>query len=85
TLAGLVAQLVALIGALVNTYALPDKAWFVILLVGGVLGVVGVFLAPFAVMIAYLIAGPDVASAEAGRPAGREAAAPPPATLMPSS
>lgn len=56
--AGALVQLVAWIGALVNTYPLQDKVWFVVLLVGGLLslafGVVG-----FAVMVAYLIAGPD--------------------------
>lgn len=82
-LGGVVAQLVALVGALINTYALPDKAWFVILLVGGVLGAVGVLVAPFAVMVAYLIAGPD--APQAGVAPTRGAAAPPPATLMPSS
>ncbi len=57
-LAGLVLQLVAWIGALVSTYHLPDKAWFVVLLVGGLLGLVS-GLAGFAAMVAYVIAGPD--------------------------
>lgn len=56
--AGGLVQLVAWIGALINTYPLQEKTWFVVLLVGGLLGlafgVVG-----FAVMVAYLIAGPD--------------------------
>ena len=56
--AGAIIQLVAWIGALLNTYPLADKTWFVVLLVGGLLslafGVVG-----FAVMVAYLIGGPD--------------------------
>ena len=50
---GGILQLVAWIGALVNTARLPDKLWFIVLLVGGVIG----FSLP--VMIAYLIAGPD--------------------------
>src|SRR5574340_1272861 len=36
--AGGVAQLAAWIGALVNTYQLEDKAWFIVLLAGGLLG-----------------------------------------------
>ena len=57
-LAGLVLQLVAWIGALVSTYQLPDKAWFAVLVVGGLLGLVS-GLAGFAVMVAYVMAGPD--------------------------
>jgi hypothetical protein len=51
-------QLAAWIGALFNTYMLPSKAWFLILLLGGVLSIV---LAPigFAVMLAYVVAAPD--------------------------
>lgn len=55
--AGLV-QLAAWIGALVNTYQLQDKAWFAVLLAGGVLGL-AFGLIGFAAMVAYLIAGPD--------------------------
>jgi hypothetical protein len=55
--AGLV-QLAAWIGALINTYQLPDKAWFAVLLAGGVLGF-AFGLIGFAAMVAYLIAGPD--------------------------
>jgi hypothetical protein len=58
-LVGAVLQLVAWIGALVNTFALADKAWFVVLLAGGLIGFAGVVFAPFVVMIGYLIAGPD--------------------------
>ena len=62
--AGGIVQLAAWIGALVNTYQIADKAWFIVLLAGGILGLVsGVF--GFAVMVAYLVAGPD------GLPAGR--------------
>lgn len=44
---------VAWIGAVVATAALPDKVWFIVLLVGGLLSV------GFAVTLAYVIAGPD--------------------------
>lgn len=44
---------IAWIGAVLNTANLPDKTWFVILLVGGLLGV------GFAVTLVYVIAGPD--------------------------
>jgi hypothetical protein len=56
--AGGVAQLAAWIGALVNTYQLADKAWFIVLLAGGLLGL-SFGLIGFAVMVAYLVAGPD--------------------------
>jgi hypothetical protein len=50
---GLVGGLVSWIGALLNTAALPDKTWFILLLVLGLLsfGLVA--------MIAYVIGGPD--------------------------
>lgn len=78
-IAGAIAQLVAWIGALVNTYALMDKTWFVVLLVGGLIGV-AFGLAHLAAMIAYVIAGPD------GTVDQREVAPPmqPPATLSPT-
>jgi hypothetical protein len=51
-------QLAAWIGGLVNSFMLPEKTWFFVLLIGGVLslafGLVG-----FAVMVAYVIAAPD--------------------------
>jgi hypothetical protein len=58
TLIGSIVQLVAWVGALVNSYALPEKTWFLILLLGGLLSVA---FAPigFAVMVAYVIAAPD--------------------------
>ena len=56
--AGGAAQLAAWIGALVNTYQLEDKAWFIVLLAGGLLGL-SFGLIQFAVMVAYLVAGPD--------------------------
>jgi hypothetical protein len=55
---GGIVQLVAWIGALINTYRLEDKTWFIVLLAGGLLGL-GFTLVGFAVMVAYLIAGPD--------------------------
>lgn len=61
---GAVIQLAAWIGALVNTYQLEDKAWFIALLIGGLLGF-AFGLIGFAVMVAYLVAGPD------GMPEGR--------------
>ena len=73
--AGGIVQLAAWIGALVNTYQIEDKAWFITLLAGGLLGLVsGVF--GFAVMVAYLVAGPD------GMPAGRARTAPASAPYM---
>jgi len=71
-LIGGVVQFAAWIGALANSYALPDKIWFVVLLVGGLLSIA---FAPigFAAMVAYVIAAPD------GMPL-RQAQAPTPAS-----
>ncbi len=55
---GAIAQLVAWIGALMNTNALQDKTWFIVLLAGGLIGLM-FGLVYFAVMVAYVIAGPD--------------------------
>ncbi len=55
---GGIVQLAAWIGALVNTYRLQDKTWFTILVLGGVFGLV-FGLVGFAVMVAYVIAGPE--------------------------
>lgn len=44
---------VAWIGAVLNTANLADKTWFIVVLVGGLLGV------GFLVTVAYVIAGPD--------------------------
>jgi hypothetical protein len=57
-LAGGIVQFVAWIGGLVNSYVLPTKAWFMVLLLGGLLGFA---FAPigFGTMIAYVIAAPD--------------------------
>ena len=54
-LGGLVAGFVAWITALVNTWRLESKTWFVVLLL------LGIFNLGFFAMIAYLIAGPDTA------------------------
>ena len=50
---GSIAGLIAWIGALLNTAQLPDKAWFIVLLV------LGLFSFGFIAMLAYVIAGPD--------------------------
>jgi hypothetical protein len=55
---GAIVQLVAWIGALVNTYKLEDRTWFAVLLAGGLLGLAFGVLG-FAAMVAYLIAGPE--------------------------
>ena len=52
-MAGLIAGLVAWIGALLNTWQLDSKAWFVALLL------LGIFNFGFFAMIAFLAAGPD--------------------------
>jgi hypothetical protein len=53
---------VAWVGAVVNTASLPDKAWFAVLVVGGLLSL------GFAVTLAYVIAGPDGQSPAIRRP-----------------
>jgi hypothetical protein len=55
---GGIVQLAAWIGGLVNSYRIPDKTWFVVLLLGGIFGL-GFGLIGFAVMVAYIIAAPD--------------------------
>lgn len=75
-------QLVAWIGALVNTYRLEDRTWFVVLLVGGLVGL-GFALAGFAAMVAYLIAGPDGLTRE--QPPRTTESMPRPTALAPSS
>lgn len=62
-----VVELVAWVGAVLNTYRLADRTWFVVLLAGGLLGI-GSGLIGFAVMVAYLIAGPDGTGIEAPQP-----------------
>jgi hypothetical protein len=65
------AHFVAWIGAVLNTAHQPDKTWFVVLLVVGLLGFV------FIATIAYVIAGPD------GLKVTDEASAPPQAGSAP--
>jgi hypothetical protein len=55
---GGIVQLAAWIGGLVNSYQLPDKTWFWILVLGGMLGLF-FGLIGFAAMVAYVIAAPD--------------------------
>lgn len=75
--AGGIVQVVAWIGALVNTFAFPDKTWFVVLAIG----LVGIVLSGFVVMAAYLLMGPDSREpAVAGT-----VPSPPPGTLVPAS
>ncbi len=56
--AGGVIQLTSWVGAVLNTYQLQDRTWFVALLACGVLGL-GFPLIGFAAMVAYIVAGPD--------------------------
>lgn len=60
---GVIAGFVAWIGAVVNTWQLDSKAWFVGLLL------LGIFNFGFIAMIAYVIAGPDGKAAAAARAA----------------
>ncbi|HXM57411.1 MAG TPA: hypothetical protein VOB72_18585 [Candidatus Dormibacteraeota bacterium] len=55
---GSITQFVAWVGGLVNSYALPSKAWFLALLLGGLLSFV---FAPigFGAMLAYVVGAPD--------------------------
>ena len=76
-LAGGVAQLAAWVGALINTYRLPERTWFIVLLVGGLIGL-WIGLTNLAVMIAYVIAGPD---GMAEQPMRRPPEAPPAVTM----
>ena len=50
---GALGQFIAWIGALVNTARLEDKAWFLVLLVTGLLSF------GFVAMLVYVLAGPD--------------------------
>lgn len=52
-LGGVLTQFVAWIGALINTWQLDDKLWFVLLLVLGILRF------EFVIMLIYVFAGPD--------------------------
>ena len=59
--AALIGGLVSWIGALLNTWQLESKTWFVVLLL------LGIFNFGFFAMIAYLIAGPDGTASPARR------------------
>jgi hypothetical protein len=69
---GLIVGLVAWIGALLNTWQVESKAWFIALLL------LGIFNFGFFAMVAYILAGPDGASQAAVRRA-QAAALPTPA------
>jgi len=58
---GVIAGFVAWIGAVLNTWQLDSKAWFIGLLL------LGIFNFGFVAMIAYVIAGPDGKAAAAAR------------------
>ena len=58
---GVIAGFVAWIGAVVNTWQLENKGWFVALLL------LGIFNFGFLAMIAYVIAGPDGKAVAAAR------------------
>ena len=72
-LGGLIVQFAAWLGALVNSYALPEKLWFVVLLLGGLLSF-GVPLLGFAAMLAYVIAAPDGGAYRGSAPPSQPAA-----------
>lgn len=76
---GGILQLAAWIGALVNTWKLADRTWFAVLLAGGLIGLM-MGLTQLAVMLAYVIAGPDATS-----PGAELAPSAPPAVRAPSS
>ena len=67
--AAFVGGLVSWIGALLNTAQLESKAWFLVLLL------VGIFNLGILVMIAYMIAGPDITTSRGRTTATASAAA----------
>lgn len=52
-IAGFVGGLVSWVGALLNTAELPDKTWFIVLLL------LGIWNLGLLAMLAYVLAGPD--------------------------
>jgi hypothetical protein len=58
---GVIAGFIAWIGAVLNTWQLESKAWFVALVL------LGIFNFGFVAMIAYVIAGPDGTTAARAR------------------
>ena len=81
---GATVQLAAWIGALVNTYPLQDRTWFIVLLAGGVIGL-AFSLVGFAAMVAYIVGGPDGAAVQSPRATTPAPPAQHPATLVPTS
>jgi hypothetical protein len=57
--AGTVAAVASWVGALLNTYRLDDKTWFVVLLVTGIVSL------GWVAMIVYVFAGPDSTAQDA--------------------
>ena len=66
---GVIAGVIAWIGAVLNTWQLESKAWFVALVL------TGIFNFGFIAMVIYIIAGPDGKAARAAQPAGLPAGA----------
>ena len=60
---GVIAGFVAWIGAVLNTWQLESKAWFVALVL------TGIFNFGFIAMIIYVLAGPDGKAARTAQPA----------------
>ena len=60
---GAIAGLIAWIGALLNTFQLEDKTWFLLLLVLGLVSF------GFVAMVVYIVVGPDGTAQPATRPA----------------
>lgn len=77
---GGIVQLVAWVGALMNTYSLADKTWFAVLLIGGLIGfaagIVGLIT-----MAVYVLAGPDSVAI----PAQSRAPMPTPTAMAPTA
>ena len=61
---GVIAGVIAWIGAVLNTWQLESKAWFVALVL------TGIFNFGFIAMVLYVIAGPDGKAARTAQPAG---------------
>ena len=61
---GVIAGFIAWIGAVLNTWQLESKAWFVALVL------TGIFNFGFIAMVLYVIAGPDGKAARTAQPAG---------------
>ena len=61
---GVIAGVVAWIGAVLNTWQLESKAWFVALVL------TGIFNFGFIAMVIYVVAGPDGKAARTAQPTG---------------